>query len=885
MATQYCDDVGSLAFERYWASRGCQVHLFQYLLYLDGKECKNSFSLFKVHRIMVWERRCYACLYRHLPPYQDGGGNNNKTIVTPGVLKIQTRDMLGVPQDVYDGVQLTILADLFLHAKDFLPKQVVLRIPYTSDALIDSMGREAEHGYNFYAMQQYLKQYGALTKPFKQRVVGQNASYLRPSQLVDFLGQAGLDHDSANFFTQTFVHIDPVAYPLQHQHNVESVTTWKPWKERTYKIEIPRYCVIPPKMQREKAFAWVQHELKARCQSERLWLPCDRSREYKPFLKCPQQLMDALMSDYATTHGWCDFMSLSALIEPLSTPPLQAEQHFSTLRVSHNDLVKRKVRMPPIRIAFFLTVYTDAAYLVHLLKLIYHPFHYYMIHIDPKGSTKEFGEELQRLLAESPEFRQFGSKQNIFLCKEVHIVYGAATASILMVRAMSWFLKYATHWDYFVPLTGADYPLVPLQKMEKILSHVEPHMPFVMSWSRGTLNNIHHLRKRYPQYYSDDAEVSLSINATLKERGKNGMGGTSMEVRAYSFGPVLSCGGEHSFYRLESRNVNASQWLFPHEESATSPSVKPKANVEDAPYVGMHPSFDGVHRVWKKSDPATTGAYDRRTCEHIVHSEEGRKYYHFFKYMLLGSEEHYFVSLLYNLPRSNKFVKTLAAQGVFNTWELGLWEGAFGGFRTHTHFLTEKELPLLKGLSKRGVLFARKFDSKRTKSLLAKLDAYIHFNTSNSDAGKYWPGFFEFQKKNSQSTTSPAPAPALSLLPLVTGGGSEGGKETNAKMSVSGSKSSLPYTNVLGLFGTSTPAKTAAAAAAGETGGTGTREDSVLAEIVGKSEEEKRKKRAKKAIENDKRKTKRKNKRKENERAAVEAEATKETEEQSPDKE
>ena len=57
--------------------------------------------------------------------------------------------------------------------------------------------------------------------------------------------------------------------------------------------------------------------------------------------------------------------------------------------------------------------------------------------------------------------------------------------------------------------------------------------------------------------------------------------------------------------------------------------------------------------------------------EYIVDSEEGRKYWHFFKHMLLGSEEHYYVSLLYNWPRTTRFIQTLSAQSVWNTWTLG----------------------------------------------------------------------------------------------------------------------------------------------------------------------------------------------------------------------
>jgi hypothetical protein len=62
--------------------------------------------------------------------------------------------------------------------------------------------------------------------------------------------------------------------------------------------------------------------------------------------------------------------------------------------------------------------------------------------------------------------------------------------------------------------------------------------------------------------------------------------------------------------------------------------------------------------------------------------------------MLLGSEEHYYASLLYNWQRTKRFVQTLSAQVVWNTWELGLWESS-AGFQTHTHFLTLNGLTFL----------------------------------------------------------------------------------------------------------------------------------------------------------------------------------------------
>jgi hypothetical protein len=215
-----------------------------------------------------------------------------------------------------------------------------------------------------------------------------------------------------------------------------------------------------------------------------------------------------------------------------------------------------------------------------------------------------------------------------------------------------------------------------------------------------------------------------------------------MAHRSNNFGPPLFCGGQKSFYHLDNR-VNKSgrrmdtQWLFPRDKYPD----RGRAYTDDDPVNAIMP-VDGVFRVWKKSDPATTGAYDAETVDYIVNSEEGRKYWHFFKHMLLGSEEHYYVSLLYNWQRTKQFVQTLSAEIVWNTWELGLWENSGGGFHTHTHFLSTKEWDILRGFSKRGMIFARKFSTRKNPELLDLIDQYILLNES-SDAGLLWPGYFQ----------------------------------------------------------------------------------------------------------------------------------------------
>jgi dihydroxyacetone kinase DhaKLM complex PTS-EIIA-like component DhaM len=91
------------------------------------------------------------------------------------------------------------------------------------------------------------------------------------------------------------------------------------------------------------------------------------------------------------------------------------------------------------------------------VQRLYSEDHYYLIHVDPGGSTLEFEKDMHKLADSMP-------RRNVFIVRDVPIVYGAATATIVLVKAMAWYLRHASSWDYFVPVTGADYPLVPLKR-------------------------------------------------------------------------------------------------------------------------------------------------------------------------------------------------------------------------------------------------------------------------------------------------------------------------------------------------------------------------------------------------------------------------------------
>ena len=62
------------------------------------------------------------------------------------------------------------------------------------------------------------------------------------------------------------------------------------------------------------------------------------------------------------------------------------------------------------RLAFFLTVYTDARAVQRLLMRVYSPDHYYLLHVDAADGSESFEDALRKMCAKY---------DNVFLAKDV----------------------------------------------------------------------------------------------------------------------------------------------------------------------------------------------------------------------------------------------------------------------------------------------------------------------------------------------------------------------------------------------------------------------------------------------------------------------------------
>lgn len=134
ISSMYCDDIGNLEFELYWSKR-CDVVIYHFTPTFKGNTCKllagaswpDSPRLSIVHTDM-WAQKCFNCLFKYVTLPPDGQNID--------VFKVQQR---GGSADEFDGVQFTVLSDLYLHLPELSSRmqQIVMITAYTPSTLTD----------------------------------------------------------------------------------------------------------------------------------------------------------------------------------------------------------------------------------------------------------------------------------------------------------------------------------------------------------------------------------------------------------------------------------------------------------------------------------------------------------------------------------------------------------------------------------------------------------------------------------------------------------------------------------------------------------------------------------------------------------------------------
>lgn len=113
-----------------------------------------------------------------------------------------------------------------------------------------------------------------------------------------------------------------------------------------------------------------------------------------------------------------------------------------------------------VRIAYFIMVHHKSEVFKDMFKKIYTRDQFYLIHIDRKAKP-DFIEEIQLYIVHFP---------NVYILDSMNIVSGGFNMVQAELNAMEFLLNVSQEWDYFINLSGEDYPLKSQNIIRQFLS-------------------------------------------------------------------------------------------------------------------------------------------------------------------------------------------------------------------------------------------------------------------------------------------------------------------------------------------------------------------------------------------------------------------------------
>jgi hypothetical protein len=113
-----------------------------------------------------------------------------------------------------------------------------------------------------------------------------------------------------------------------------------------------------------------------------------------------------------------------------------------------------------VRIAYFIMVHNEPEQFIRMFQKIYTRDQFYLIHIDRKASA-EITDVIQGFLIHYP---------NAYILESMNITSGGFNMVQIELNAMEFLLNLSNDWEYFINLSGEDYPLKSQTIIRKFLT-------------------------------------------------------------------------------------------------------------------------------------------------------------------------------------------------------------------------------------------------------------------------------------------------------------------------------------------------------------------------------------------------------------------------------
>lgn len=171
----------------------------------------------------------------------------------------------------------------------------------------------------------------------------------------------------------------------------------------------------------------------------------------------------------------------------------------------------RKEQPEEVNIAYFIQISDSTLTLLpRLLRSVWHPSNTYVIHFDKKIP------EYQRTHASVALFRKKGKyKSNVHVMESEVVTYRGISMVLNILSAMQAAMDHSDSWDYFINISGSDYPLVSPDNQRKLLAthdFMQRNRSFFSFSEHPWWEESHEYR--YQNLYTD---TSLAFNETTSE--------------------------------------------------------------------------------------------------------------------------------------------------------------------------------------------------------------------------------------------------------------------------------------------------------------------------------------------------------------------------------
>lgn len=132
-----------------------------------------------------------------------------------------------------------------------------------------------------------------------------------------------------------------------------------------------------------------------------------------------------------------------------------------------------------VNIAYLIQIVpATMPHLPRLFSRVYHPSNVYGLHFDVKIPQPQVNNMLIRLKAAIPNFRT-----NTHLIPPDVLIYNGVSMVLNTLSAITFLLQVPNEWDFFINLSGSDYPLTSPYLPRELLAYALPYSPQFFSFA------------------------------------------------------------------------------------------------------------------------------------------------------------------------------------------------------------------------------------------------------------------------------------------------------------------------------------------------------------------------------------------------------------------